>query len=56
MIIPPIKCSTPMIRSVAKKRSANMPTKKGEIIPAIGPTEYVQPISVPEKLIFPRNR
>jgi len=36
---PPSKCITPSTFSVEKNRSAIIPTKKGEIIPAMGPTE-----------------
>ena len=34
----PRRCIAPKTRSVAKKRSAIMPTKNGEMMPAIGPT------------------
>ena len=41
----PSKLITPSTRCAAKNRSAIMPTKKGAIMPAIGPTEYIVPKS-----------
>ena len=37
-IAAPRMCITPNTRCAGKNRSAIIPTKKGEIIPAIGPT------------------
>ena len=45
--IPPTMCNSPSTRSVAKNRSATMPSRKGERIAAIGPTEYAQPMDSP---------
>jgi hypothetical protein len=55
MAAAPPRCVTPRTRSVAKYRSATIPTKTGDINPAIGPTEYIQPKSEPEKPSGPKN-
>src|ERR1051325_3246086 len=44
-----MRWSTASRRSVAKKRSAIMPTKKGEIIAANAVVPYAKPTSSPEK-------
>ena len=43
------RCSTARIRSVARKRSATMPTKNGEIIAASAVVPEASPICSPEK-------
>src|SRR3954468_5899866 len=47
--MPPRTCSAARIRSVARKRSATMPTKKGEIIAASAVVPAARPICSPEK-------
>ena len=53
---PPSTCRAQSILSVAKKRSATIPTKNGETMQASGPTAYVQPRSPPVKPILTRYR
>jgi hypothetical protein len=50
----PARCNRPSIFSVATNRSAITPTKKGEIMPAMGPTAYKSPMSSPVNPIRPR--
>ena len=45
----PRKCSAASIFSVAKKRSAIIPTKNGEIMLASAVVPKIAPVSVPEK-------
>ncbi len=52
---PPARWSTASARSVARKRSAIIPTKNGEIIAASAVAPYARPIWVPENLrVWPR--
>src|SRR6185312_13977569 len=47
---PPTMCSSARMRSVAKNRSATMPTKNGEIIAAMAVAPYASPTCVPSNL------
>src|SRR5262249_24097497 len=47
--MPPIRCSTARILSVAKNRSATMPTKNGEIMAATAVVPAASPICSPVK-------